>query len=84
MELFNNMIAFDYTQRPSIDEIRKSRWMSEIDFSLLPMLKEELKTRVNLVKAKKEERLNKMRLIEKRDKERRKIYQQQCDTKEYS
>ena len=58
--------------------------MSEIDFSLLPMLKEELKTRVNLVKAKKEERLNKMRLIEKRDKERRKIYQQQYDTKEYS
>ena len=30
MELFDNLIAFDPTQRPSISEIKNSKWMKEI------------------------------------------------------
>ena len=41
MELFDNMIAFDYTQRPSISEIRQSNWMKEINYELIPLLKQE-------------------------------------------
>ena len=41
MELFDNMVAFDYTQRPSISEIRQSAWMKEINWELMPLLKEE-------------------------------------------
>ena len=41
MQLFNNMIAFDFTQRPSISEIRQSNWMKEINWELLPLLKQE-------------------------------------------
>ena len=41
MELFDNMIAFDYTQRPSISEIRQSNWMKEINYELMPLLKQE-------------------------------------------
>ena len=41
MQLFNNMIAFDFTQRPSISEIRQSNWMKEINWELLPFLKQE-------------------------------------------
>ena len=41
MELFDNMVAFDYTQRPSISEIRQRAWMKEINWELMPLLKEE-------------------------------------------
>ena len=41
MELFDNMVAFDYTQRPSISEIRQSTWMKEINWELMALLKEE-------------------------------------------
>ena len=41
MELFNNLVAFDPTQRPSISEIRQSKWMQEIKFELMPSLKQE-------------------------------------------
>ena len=42
MELFDNMVAFDYSQRPSISEIRQSTWMKEINWELKPFLKQEL------------------------------------------
>ena len=45
MELFNNLIAFDPSQRPSISEIRKSKWMQEINWDLLPSLNNELSKR---------------------------------------
>ena len=41
MELFDNMIALDFSQRPSISEIKNSSWMKEIDWGLLPLLKQE-------------------------------------------
>ena len=41
MDLFDNMIAFDYSQRPSISEIRQSAWMREINWDLMPLLKQE-------------------------------------------
>ena len=41
MDLFDNMIAFDYSQRPSISEIRQSAWMKEINWDLMPLLKQE-------------------------------------------
>ena len=36
------MVTFGYTQRPSIIEIRKSSWMKEINWELMPYLKQEL------------------------------------------
>ena len=41
MELFDNLVAFDPTQRPSISEIRQSRWMKEIKWELKDELKKE-------------------------------------------
>ena len=41
MDLFDNMIAFDFSQRPSISEIRQSAWMKEINWDLMPLLKQE-------------------------------------------
>ena len=41
MELFDNMVAYDYTQRPSISEIRQSNWMKEINYELIALLKQE-------------------------------------------
>ena len=41
MELFDNMIAFDYTQRTSISEIRQNNWMKEINWELISLLKQE-------------------------------------------
>ena len=41
MELFDNLIAFDPSQRPSISEIKKSKWMQEINWNLLPALNQE-------------------------------------------
>ena len=45
MELFDNLIAFDPTQRPSISEIKNSKWMKEINWDLYPLLKQEFKKR---------------------------------------
>ena len=50
MQLFNNMIAFDFTQRPSISEIRQSNWMKEINWELLPFLKQEFMFREENIK----------------------------------
>ena len=50
MELFDNMVAFDYSQRPSISEIRKSAWMKEINYDLMPYLKQELILREEKIK----------------------------------
>jgi serine/threonine protein kinase len=50
MELFDNMVAFDYSQRPSISEIRESPWMKEINWDLLPYLKQEFILRENKIK----------------------------------
>ena len=33
-ELFNNLVAFEPSQRPSISEIRESQWMKEINFDI--------------------------------------------------
>ena len=41
MELFNNLISFDPIQRPSISEIRQSKWMQEINLELIHSLKQE-------------------------------------------
>ena len=48
MELINNMLAFDPTQRLSVSEIRKSKWMQDINMDLVPYLKDLLiKARYN-------------------------------------
>ena len=47
MELFDNLIAFDPSQRPSISEIKNSKWMKEIDWNLLPNLRQEFINREN-------------------------------------
>ena len=52
MELFDNLIAFDPSQRPSISEIRKSKWMQEINWNLLPSLKQEFLRREENIKQK--------------------------------
>ena len=41
MELFDNLVAFDPSQRPTISEIRKSKWMQEINWELKDQLKNE-------------------------------------------
>ena len=55
MELFDNMVAFDYTQRPSISEIRESAWMKEINYDLMPYLKQELMLREKIINERKKE-----------------------------
>jgi hypothetical protein len=59
MQLFDNLVAFDYTQRPSISEIRKGKWMQETNYSLMPQLLEELKRREFIIN----EKLNKNKNI---------------------
>ena len=62
MELFDNMVAFDYSQRPSISEIRESAWMKEINWDLMPYLKQELMLREKIInESKKEEFLRLMK-----------------------
>ena len=58
MQLFDNLVAFDYTQRPSISEIRKSKWMQEIDYNLEPKLIEELIRRESILNAKIKKEIN--------------------------
>ena len=63
MELFDNMVAFDFSQRPSISEIRESLWMKEINWDLMPYLKQELVLREKIInKRKKEELLKKIKI----------------------
>ena len=65
MELFDNMVAFDFSQRPSISEIRESPWMKEINWDLMPYLKQELILREEIInKRKNEELLKQLRLKE--------------------
>jgi serine/threonine protein kinase len=52
MELFDNLIAFNPTQRPSISEIRKSKWMQEINWNLLPSLQQEFRRREEIINKK--------------------------------
>ena len=68
MELFDNMIAFDYTQRPSISEIRQSPWMKNINYDLLPLLKKELNAREEIMKKMKNEELIKEKQIKENTK----------------
>ena len=53
MELFDNMVAFDFSQRPSISEIRESPWMKEINWDLMPYLKQELILREKIINKRK-------------------------------
>ena len=48
MELFDNLVAFEPTQRPSISEIRQSKWMKEINWELKNELKNEFMRREKL------------------------------------
>ena len=50
MELFDNLIAFNPSQRPSISEIKQSKWMQEINWDLLPKLKQEFNKREEIKK----------------------------------
>ena len=68
MELFDNMVAFDFTQRPSISEIRESSWMKEINWELMPYLKQELILREKIInERKKQESLREMRLKQEKN-----------------
>lgn len=69
MELFNNMAAFDFTQRPSISEIKQSAWMKEINYELKPFLKDEFILREKLIyKIKYENIIKEIRLTQKENK----------------
>ena len=61
MELFDNMVAFDFSQRPSISEIRQSSWMKEINWGLMPFLKEEFKIREEKIKNNEENNIQKIK-----------------------
>ena len=50
MELFDNLVAFEPSQRPSINEIKNSKWMKEINWKLFPYLKEEFMKREKIFK----------------------------------
>ena len=68
MELFDNLVAYDYSQRPSISEIRESAWMKEINWELMNYLKQELILRENIIiKRKNEQHLVKINENERND-----------------
>ena len=52
------MVSFDPTQRPSLAEIKESKWMSEGNYSIdnFYLLREECVKRLNVVKKKKEKK----------------------------
>ena len=58
MELFNNLVAFDPSQRPSISEIKNSKWMKEINWNLLPLLKKEFMKREDIFNNRKQNEKN--------------------------
>jgi serine/threonine protein kinase len=57
MELFDSLCAFEPSQRPSISEIKNSKWMKEINLNYMPKLKDELKLLSVYIKEKKEKEL---------------------------
>lgn len=59
IELFNNIFAFDFTQRPSISEIKISKWMRDLNWQLIPELHEEFQRRLMIIKQEKEKDLRK-------------------------
>ena len=61
MELFNNLIAFDPSQRPSISEIKNSKWMKEINWELLPALRQEFMKREEIFNTRKQNAKNIMK-----------------------
>jgi len=63
MELFDNMVAFDFSQRPSLSEIRESAWMKEINWDLMPLLKQELILREKKIKIYEENQQKKKLLL---------------------
>jgi len=66
MELFNNLVAFDPSQRPSISEIKNSKWMKEINWELLPLLKQEFMKREDIYNnIKQNSKIKKNQLINK-------------------
>lgn len=68
MQLFDNLVAFDYSQRPSISEIRESSWMKEINWDLMPYLKQELILREKIIiERKNEEYLRQLREKQEKD-----------------
>jgi len=58
MELFNNLVAFDPSQRPSISEIKNTKWMKEINWNLLPLLKQEFMKREDIFNNRKQNAKN--------------------------
>jgi serine/threonine protein kinase len=52
MELFESSVAFDYSQRPTISEIRNCQWMKEINLNLIDSLKDDNKKRFCFIKNK--------------------------------
>ena len=73
-ELFNSMIAMNYTQRPSIAEIRKSKWMREMKEELIPQLKTEYMRRELIVKQKREEMIMKKNIVGNQCNKENKVY----------
>lgn len=51
-DLFCSLVAQDYTQRPSLSEIKKSKWMTSINYEDLSELKKVLKKRKNICQKK--------------------------------
>lgn len=60
MELFNSMISFDPVQRPSLAEIKESKWIREGNYSIdnFYLLREECLKRLNVVQKKKAKKNN--------------------------
>ena len=58
MELFDSLCAFEPSQRPSISEIKNSKWMKEINIDYMQKLKDELKILSTYVKERKEKEIN--------------------------
>ena len=58
MELFDSLCAFEPSQRPSISEIKNSKWMKEINIDYMQKLKDELKILSSYVKERKEKEIN--------------------------
>ena len=61
MELFDNMVAYDFSQRLYISEIRQSSWMKEINWELMPLLKKEFQLREEKIKINEDNSIKKIR-----------------------
>ena len=71
MELFDNMVAFDFSQRPSLSEIRESSWMKEINWDLMPLLKQELFQREKKIKIYEGNQHKKTKLLDQKNYEQK-------------